>query len=122
MKNIQHFILLVLFITVSLKLAAQEPVQPKASVTIKTVGTTSPILQYLINKYGAEDSERILLNIKDYESTYKVFVLTDSQYENKVESINKKINLTDNHEEKEVLIARKNTFINLISIETLVTK
>ncbi len=122
MKYIKLIVLGILLFSSSSKVTAQETIQPQASITIKTQGTSSPVLQYLLGKYSIEDSERILLNIKDYEVTNNVFVLSDNQYKYRIQSINNKINLANNIQEKAILERRKNSIVNLLSIEALVTK
>lgn len=104
----------------TLQLLAQDITEPKA--TIKTENNNPrPLLKYLFNTYGIEDSERILLNIKDYETTHNIKVLFIDEYQDQVQKIETKLATTASKEEYVRLSDYKTRFINFSEIETTVT-
>lgn len=64
----------------SFSVQAQTENQPACSHTIKN-SNANALIQYLSQQYGYEDTERILLNLRNYEDQNRVIVLFGQDYQ-----------------------------------------
>ena len=78
------------------------------------------LLTYLFNKYGIEESELILLKIRQYELENNVIVLTQIDYLARIERINAKISIENDVDKQNQLETEKLKIINFILIEEFI--
>jgi|GEM_PF-5361088 len=81
-----------------------------------------PLLAYLFEKYGVEDSERITTNIHNYELNNAIVVMDNTSYQEYIENINTQ--LIDQFDPIKILIleSEKLKVENILNIETIVSQ
>ena len=109
-----------LLLFVSTNAISQNIIQPEASIIIKSSEQLKPILNYLFNTYGIEDSERILLNIHNYELENNVKVLFENQYTEEIQKIDAALATKKTTEEYIRTAQYKAQIINFSQIESIV--
>lgn len=112
MKQLVFFI----FLCFTVSAYTQNEFEPQGSHTIHKQ-EIPPLLQYLFEKYGVEESELIMINIQLYEEQNLVKVLDQNTYLNYVENINAQIDVTSDVEKIEELQSLKSKVISVLSIE-----
>ncbi len=123
MKHYFPLFLIAVFVLVSNKdINAQEANTTKATLTVTKEPTLKPLLQYLFNTYGIEESEEILLKIQDYESNNNLKVLFNVRYNLEIQKIEIAITNSKTKEESFRLTESKSRIINFSQIETIVTQ
>ncbi len=75
------------------------------------------LLAYLFDKYGIQESELILLKVRQYEAENKVIVLSQTDYSTQIERINAKILIEVDVDMQIQLETEKSKIINFILIE-----
>lgn len=80
----------------------------------------NPMLVYLFNKYGVEESESILMKIKRYEALYEVFVFERSEYLTKINLLEQRISATNDHDLINALKLKKSKIICFQDIESTI--
>lgn len=119
MKNVKILLLPTFIFLTSFHLIAQENSQLQSTITIRN-SETRPLLQYLFDHYGIEDSEAICLNIQNYELEHNVKVLFENQFNKQIQSVDLKIEDTDNPKQRALLEDKKKRFVNFSDIENIV--
>lgn len=80
-----------------------------------------PLLSYLFQKYGIEETELIILRIQEYETVNNIQVLEDSAYQREIEKINLLISNAQDSQEIITLNNLKNRISSILSIEPILT-
>jgi hypothetical protein len=83
---------------------------------------TPPLLEYLFSKYGIEDSERITMNIQNYEREHNVSVLDDRSYLEFIANIDNQLLGQTDPTKIAIIEAEKLKVINILTIETIVSQ
>jgi len=81
-----------------------------------------PLLTYLFSKYGIEDSERIMTNIKTYELSNTIIVMDNNRYQEYIESINSQLIGQSDPTKILILQSEKLKVENILNIETIVSQ
>lgn len=122
MKHTSRFLLIILFVFFNEFLMAQNPEREPNCIHVVKKSNPSPIIKYLSEKYGIEDTERILLNKSYYEIVNGVTVLFGSEYNSIINNLNQLIS-----KEQDPLIitdlnAKKSKLVNFLDIENQLIK
>ncbi len=108
-------ILFLSFSSMNLNLMAQD--NDPFCIHIIRNKNTSTLLEYLFKKYGVENSELILLKMKNYEINHQVNVLFSSDFNLLMEQLNSIIQTTNDLELIDRLNERKTKFVKFEDIE-----
>jgi hypothetical protein len=122
MKYTSSFLLVILFVFFNEFLLAQNSEREPNCIHVVKKSSPSPIIKYLSEKYGMEDTERILLNKSHYESVNGVTVLFGLEFSTILNNINQLIATAKDLEVITELNARKAKLVNFLDIENQLIK
>ena len=120
MKKLRLFLLPQLLFLASTTLIAQESNELKSTITVSHSEVPS-LLQYLFDKHGVEASERICLNIQDYELENNVKVLYDYKYDEQIKAIDSELRNTASNFQRTRLEEKRRRFTKFSDVEAIVT-
>lgn len=83
---------------------------------------TPPLLAYLFSKYGIEDSERITVNIQNYELEHGVSVMDNKSYLDYIANIDQQLIGQTEPDKIAILESEKLKVINILTIEAIVSQ
>lgn len=111
-------LILYLFFSLSILTSFSQGSENAAVFTVNN--QPNGLLTYLFDKYGIQESELILLKIRQYEVENKVVVLSQADYLARIERINAKISIETDVDKQNQLETEKLKIINFILIEEFI--
>jgi hypothetical protein len=92
------------------------------SCTLKETSTKhNDLIEYLIAQYGIEQTEQVLLALKQYQNVHKVTVMGPATYTQYIQEIDKKILMETNLDSKLLLEKEKLKVVDILQIENELT-